>query len=113
MNILSKISNIVNLYIRQNFFDENKESVILESMDILLGERIDNYTFDICSIGNESVVDLVPALAKINEKSNKRKCGGVYYTDSDVTDFIMANAFLHFIKPTEKKVWDYETALKS
>ena len=73
MNILSKISNIVNLYIRQNFFDENKESVILESMDILLGERIDNYTFDICSIGNESVVDLVPALAKINEKSNKRK----------------------------------------
>lgn len=112
MNILSKISNIVNLYIRQNFFDENKESVILESMDILLGERIDNYTFDICSIGNESVVDLVPALAKINEKSNKRKCGGVYYTDSDVTDFIMANAFLHFIKPTEKKVWDYETALK-
>lgn len=112
MSILSKISRIVNLYICQNFFDENKDHAIFDALNVLLGKRIDNYTFNSCSIKNEKTVDLVLALSKINEISVKRKGGGVYYTDSDVTDFVIANTYLHFIRPCEIKVWDFETSTK-
>lgn len=49
--------------------------------------------------------DFQDTLSKINEKEARRKKDGVYYTDHDVTDFLAANTFLHYVSTSEKRVY--------
>lgn len=58
------------------------------------------------------VDDFQVSLSKINEKEARRKKEGVFYTDSDVTDFVVANTFLHYVFPEENKVYSYGDAYK-
>lgn len=56
--------------------------------------------------------DFQASLSKINEKEARRKKEGVFYTDSDVADFVVANTFLHFVLPEDTKVYSYDGAYK-
>lgn len=61
----------------------------------------------------ESPTDnLQESLSKINEKESRQKKDGVYYTDSDVTDFLAANTLLHYVSSAERSVYGLKKALK-
>lgn len=51
-------------------------------------------------------------LAKVNEKEDRRKKEGVYYTDRDATDFLAANTLIHYCCSNETKVIGVDKALK-
>lgn len=52
------------------------------------------------------------SLSKINEKGTRQKKDGVYYTDPDVTDFLVANTFLHYVSSREKSVYGLQETQK-
>ena len=56
--------------------------------------------------------NLQESLSKINEKESRQKKDGVYYTDSDVTDFLAANTLLHYVSSAERSVYGFKKALK-
>lgn len=56
--------------------------------------------------------NLQESLSKINEKESRQKKDGVYYTDSDVTDFLAANTLLHYVSSAERSVYGLKKALK-
>lgn len=47
-------------------------------------------------------------LARLNEKETRRKKDGVFYTDSDVADFITANAFYQYFEPKASDVLPFD-----
>lgn len=85
-------------------------SAILPALNKLLEDTYEKYDFpkEINIIdGSPKLVDNFQLnLSKINEKESRRKTSGVYYTDHDVTDFMVLNAFNHFITPSLCSVLD-------
>lgn len=79
-------------------------SAILYALKKLLKGTYKRYEFpkdDI--IVNDSLIQVDNFqlnLSKINEKGLSRKSSGVYYTDRDVTDYMVLNAFNHFVSPS-------------
>jgi hypothetical protein len=56
--------------------------------------------------------DFQESLSKINEKEARRKKEGVYYTDRDVTDFLVSNTLLHYVQSSQKKVYGFNKTIK-
>ena len=52
-----------------------------------------------------SLQQLFSELSHINEKQQRRKKEGVYYTPDDVTDFIVSNSFLNYIDDSISQVY--------
>jgi hypothetical protein len=92
-------------------------SAILPALNKLLEDTYEKYDFpkEINIIdGSPKLVDNFQLnLSKINEKESRRKTSGVYYTDHDVTDFMVLNAFNHFITPSLYSVLDTKTIDKN
>ena len=59
-------------------------------------------------INKISLSDFQLALSKINEKETRRKNQGVYYTPKDVTEYIVANAYLNYIDRNNSQVYSQE-----
>lgn len=79
-------------------------STILSSLNKLLKDTYEKYDFpkeiNITGGSLKLVDNFQLNLSRINEKESRRKSSGVYYTDHDVTDFMVLNAFNHFITPS-------------
>ena len=75
---------------------------VITALGILLGNKSKCYGFSLNhgTIHQADEFDIQGFLSKINEKGIKRKKAGVFYTDRDVTDFMVLNSFVHFIEPT-------------
>ena len=110
MPLKEKISNIILSHI-QNRYGNNVSyaNKILEIVKLILPLK-SGYNFPNIIRQN----DLFPykrddnfqeSLSKVNEKEDRRKKEGVYYTDNDVTDYLVANIVLHYIKKNEKKLF--------
>ena len=83
---------------------------ILMAVKQLLSANIQYYnlpqTIDTVGYSKECQEDnLQEALSKINEKESRQRKDGVYYTDSDVTDFLAANTLLHYVSSAERGVY--------
>lgn len=83
---------------------------ILMAVKQLLSANIQYYnlpqTIDTVGYSKECPEDnLQEALSKINEKESRQRKDGVYYTDSDVTDFLAANTLLHYVSSAERGVY--------
>ena len=91
----------------------NYVSAILSALKELLKDTYNKYDFP--KVIRKDSIHLQVAdnfqfnLSKVNEKESRRKSSGVYYTDHDVTDFMVLNAFNHFITPFLCSVSDAET----
>lgn len=92
-------------------------SAILSVLKKLLEDTYEKYDFpkeihkDDASLTHADNFQL--NLSKINEKESRRKRSGVYYTDHDVTDFMVLNAFNHFIRPSLCSVLDTNSIYNS
>ena len=79
-------------------------SAILSALEKLLHNTYKKYDFPkVINYVEDSLTfedNFQLNLSKINEKGARRKSSGVYYTDHDVTDFMVLNAFNHFLTPS-------------
>jgi len=110
-DIYSKIQTIVlNHIIRQYGANPSYAVEIHSSLKFLLQNTYELYDFPQTlepikySIHNGE--NLLDSLSKINEKESRRKNEGVYYTDNDVTDYMVLNSFYHFLNPAKCAVLD-------
>lgn len=92
-------------------------SAILSALKKLLENTYEKYGFPKEINKTDGALRLVDnfqlSLSKINEKESRRKTSGVYYTDHDVTDFMVLNAFNHFITPSLCSVLETKTIDKN
>lgn len=51
-------------------------------------------------------------LSRINEKEQRRRDEGVYYTPTDITEYIVANTYLNYLNPNNSQVYSVEKCLK-
>ena len=111
MTLKRNISKVVVSHIN-NFYGNNLEyaNKILAAVKYLLQSNIKGYEFpdyiqlyDLFPEKKED--DIQNSLAKVNEKESRRKKEGVYYTDTDVTDFLTANTMLNYILSNTDKIY--------
>ena len=86
-------------------YGENEEYAlkILHALKLLLKSSYKKYGFpSTLTEFSSSNLDVCfqTDLSRVNEKESRKRNAGVYYTDHDVTDFMVSNAFSHFINPT-------------
>ena len=94
--IYNKIQTIVNCHISQRYGDNSLYlTKILSALKFLLNGTYDKYQFQIqtCSYIKDELFQ--ESLARVNEKESRRKTAGVFYTDTDVTDYMVLNSFCH------------------
>ena len=105
-NELSLVERIVRLIYRHiNSYSSGECESILEGLHHILKRSMDFTTNEIAKIG---LNEFQSTLAKINEKETRRKNDGVYYTPKDVTEYIVANAYLNFTNPKGVQVYSKE-----
>lgn len=104
-NMLIDVVSIVNNYLNQNY-SSSEIQVIRKEIDTIINEpsKFDNKTEGLYSY--EEVQEI---LSCINEKEEIRKNKGVYYTPSDVVNFILTNSVKlvsNKLKPNNLHVMD-------
>ncbi len=116
--IYTEIQSIILNHIIQHY-DGNSTYAgqILTALKVLLNDTFSNYDFpsSLKTVETKTVVnqDLQIRLSKINEKESRRKKDGVFYTDNDVTDFMVLNSLSHYINPSICSVSDIATTKKT
>lgn len=112
MSLKESISNIVIDYIQQKYGNNlNYANQILLGVKRILTDKDYNFPKKL-SFGKVSKNIIIQnALSKLNEKESRRKKEGVYYTDSDVTNFICVNVMLHYIESRTKDIKGFETCI--
>ena len=79
------------IYLKQHYREESYQILLSELGSFFKGENFKNCLFD-----EEKIITyhyLQNYLSTLNEKNNSRKKNGVYYTENDITEFILVNLF--------------------
>jgi len=118
MSIKSRVSLLVEEHVRNRYSHDQKYALtLLKSIKLFLSNNGSDYFFSE-NVSPDSLSqdffddDFQNKISRINEKEDRRKKDGVFYTDSDVTDFIVANTFLHYLFPDDHKVYSYRKAIE-
>ena len=99
--IFKNIQEIVVSHISHRYGGNNSYCVEIHSaLKFLLKGTYENYDFEQLSNTNFKDELFQDSLARVNEKESRRKSAGVFYTDSDVTDYMVLNSFNHYINPS-------------
>ena len=103
--VKNKINNI------NQFKDE-----IIDSLHLLLNGNYNKYNINETIINNTNIElsdeNFQNILAHMNEKTNKRKSNGVYYTPNDVSKYIICNTFINRMFPLNKKTYNLKDSIK-
>jgi len=117
-NIYTEIQSIILNHIIQHYCGNSSYAEqILAALKVLLIDTFSNYDFPSSlktlkpTTANNQ--DLQIRLSKINEKESRRKTDGVFYTDNDVTDFMVLNSLSHYGNPSLCSVSDIITTKKA
>ena len=117
MSIYSQVSTLILGHIAYLYTQgKYEETDLIKHVKKILKDNLDKYDLDssnttLFSSVEYSSEDFQLAISTINEKESRRKKEGVYYTGHDLTNYIVANSFLHHIYPEESNVYSYETAV--
>ncbi|MDR2409725.1 MAG: SAM-dependent methyltransferase [Bacteroidales bacterium] len=95
-----ELIQLILIHINNNSKDTHIFENVVSAIKKLLNEHYVKYNFDIESVANlylKTMTDkeFQQLLFKLNEKNSNRKELGVYYTPSDVTKYIIYNAFIN------------------
>lgn len=118
MILRENISQVIVGHVLNRYGDDlDYANNILLAVKKLLFANVQYYNLPqiIDTVGHPTVSpadNLQESLSKINEKESRQKKDGVYYTDSDVTDFLAANTLLHYVSSAERSVYGFKKALK-
>ena len=118
MILRENISQVIVGHVLNRYGDDlDYANNILLAVKKLLFANVQYYNLPqiIDTVGHPTVSpadNLQESLSKINEKESRQKKDGVYYTDSDVTDFLAANTLLHYVSSAERSVYGLKKTLK-
>lgn len=101
--LIDKIIHLVSQHVC--CYSSQECSYILEGFYCILDKTV------VCEsnqLNKISLSEFQLALSKINEKETRRKNQGVYYTPKDVTEYIVANAYLNYIDRNNSQVYSRE-----
>lgn len=102
--IFKNIQEIVVTHISHRYGGSNTYSIeICSALKYLLKGTYEKYCFLLLDTQLKDD-NFQETLARVNEKESRRKSAGVFYTDSDVTDFMVLNSFYHHIRPSSVAV---------
>lgn len=109
-NINGSITSLV----ASQIFGNNENSThrreyILQALHIILNGDFVKYAFDGNIFSEEFAINMSSdnfqnVLSKLNEKQNRRKKDGVYYTPKDVTRYLIVNSFYCFANSNNIKI---------
>lgn len=107
--ILSLTINLVN-----SEFKGAEKKKVFSALNLLLQNQIDFNEFDSRALDTKKIsfIDYQNSLATINEKESRRKKEGVYYTDEDITSYLITNALLNFAVPQNNQVFSTTQCVK-
>lgn len=94
----------------------NYEDIIFDAMHILLNGNYIKYDINNSIYINKKVSlteeTFQKILSNINEKTNKRKSKGVYYTPNDAAKYIACNSFITYVTKDNEKTYSIENGIK-
>lgn len=105
-SIKNKINQLLNDKIEKDFCNDTD---FIDALHILLNGNFVKYNFDNKKISLTSIKsdDFQSTMFKLNEKSEKQKKNGVYYTPNDVSEYIIANSFVNYVDKNISKTINY------
>lgn len=100
-NVVTDIPNIVNRHVKHLILskvDKSKTDEIYKALRLILNGRYERYVFNeetLDKMFDETLteIEFQKVLSGLNEKQSVRKANGVYYTPTDIVDFIITNCF--------------------
>lgn len=105
-SVKNKINKLLSEKIEKDFYNDND---FIEALHLLLNGNFIKYNFTNkeISLSNIKNDDFQTTMFKLNEKSDKQKKNGVYYTPNDVSEYIIANSFINYIDKDIDKTINY------
>ena len=110
-SVKNKINNILSKKIEHDYYNDK---VFIDSLHILLNGNFIKYDFKNTelSLSNPIDDDFQSTLFKLNERSDKQKKNGVYYTPNDVSEYIIANSLINYVNDEMNKTIYYNNIYK-
>lgn len=105
-SVKNKINKLLSEKIEKDFCNDND---FIDALHLLLNGNFIKYDFTNkeISLSNLKNDDFQTTMFKLNEKSDKQKKNGVYYTPNDVSEYIIANSFINYIDKDIDKTINY------
>lgn len=111
-SVISDIPKIVNRHVKflaSEHTDKRKTDEIYKALRLMLNGRYERYvfneeTFDKMLDETLTEMEFQKILSELNEKQAVRKSNGVYYTPTDVVDFMVCNCFSKILDKKEETV---------
>ena len=105
--LLSNLKRLIRGVLNSFSYNTEKEHAVLNALATIIDEPIDVLCTD-----SLDITEFQLQAASLNEKTNKRKVKGVFYTDDDVVQYIIGNAFLNFIQNDISNVFPLDDCVK-
>ena len=105
--LLSNLKRLIRGVLNSFSYNTEKEHAVLNALATIIDEPIDVLCTD-----SLDITEFQLQAASLNEKTNKRKVKGVFYTDDDVVQYIIGNAFLNFIQNDMSNVFPLDDCVK-
>lgn len=105
-SVKNKINKLLSEKIEKDFCNDKE---FIDALHLLLNGNFIKYDFTNkeISLSNLKNDDFQTTMFKLNEKSDKQKKNGVYYTPNDVSEYIIANSFINYIDKDIDKTINY------
>ena len=111
-NVVTDIPNIVNRHVKHlalSKVDKNKTDEIYKALRLMLNGRYERYVFNEDTLDKMldktlTEIEFQKVLSGLNEKQSVRKANGVYYTPTDVVNFIITNCFNKSLNNTDETI---------
>lgn len=105
-SVKNKINKLLSEKIEKDFCNDKD---FIDALHLLLNGNFIKYDFTNkeISLSNLKNDDFQTTMFKLNEKSDKQKKNGVYYTPNDVSEYIIANSFINYIDKDIDKTINY------
>lgn len=104
--LLAELKTLIVSYVETCAYSRDREQEVFRSVYTLLEDDCEAQ-----ANGSISINDFLFSTVSLNEKTSKRKKNGVYYTDDDVVEYIVGNAFLNYVDATIDNVHSFERCI--
>lgn len=110
-DVKNRINNILLKKIEKNYYNDKE---FTDSLHVLLNGNFIKYNFEDTelTLSSPEEVDFQYTLFKLNEKSDKQKKNGVYYTPNDVSEYIIVNSLINYVNDKIDKTIKYNDIYK-
>lgn len=113
---MNQINNDITKLVASKIKNNENKKIILKSLNKLLNGHYIKYDLETNIFGKNLTPDLSDntfnkILSTLNEKTDRRKSKGVYYTPNDVSRYIILNSFINNCIPNNNKMFNDQKSI--